>query len=32
MAGIAFFVVSSLCVSVPVLREMRRERMAKAQQ
>ena len=26
MIGIAFFVAASLCVSVPVLRELRRER------
>ena len=29
MVGIAFFVAASLCVSVPVLREMRRERAVK---
>lgn len=29
MIGIAFFVAASLCVSVPVLREMRRERAVK---
>ena len=27
MVGIAFFVAASLCVSVPVLREMRQEKM-----
>ena len=29
MLGIAFFVAASLCVSVPVLREMRREKLQK---
>ena len=29
MVGIAFFVAASLCVSVPVLREMRREKLQK---
>ena len=29
MIGITFFVAASLCVSVPVLREMRRERAVK---
>ena len=29
MVGIAFFAAASLCVSVPVLREMRRERAVK---